>query len=384
LGVFRGARNNPSLWNNPGDTPATVQAKVDSCYNRGYGGVMFWHLGYDLAATSTSPQSLLNAIWAANTTSPNNGYPAVSITTHPAASTTVTQGCISGSLSVVTNKTCKDAIYQWYKNATNSNSGGTSLGSTGGAQTNTLTIPANLTAGPHYFYCVVKSGRSTATSNVAQVTAITAPNFTFNVNNGPSSVNPNQVYCSFYLENITGVVSAYSNYYQFAWYVNTEEGWLNLDNQWGYPPSSSTACLYFPGYINYVSCHTNGVLDIKCVATNPYTCQSYTSYTCISCPSCQFVNKSASASFAYPNPVDDVLFVDIDAAAGQFAPGVQRQAPTYDVRFYDGQGNLLRQQKARGGTVEFNVSNLPDGMYYLHIYDDAGSKPIMETIMVQH
>ena len=48
------------------------------------------------------------------------------------------------------------------------------------------------------------------------------------------------------------------------------------------------------------------------------------------------------------------------------------------------QGNLLLQQKARGGTIEFNVSNLPNGIYYLHIYDDAGSAPVMQQIMVEH
>ena len=96
--------------------------------------------------------------------------------------------------------------------------------------------------------------------------------------------------------------------------------------------------------------------------------------------------KSSASSYvtAYPNPVNVILTVDVDAAAGQFASGFGRQAPTFDVRLYDGQGNMLRQTTAKGGTVQFNVSNLLNGMYYLLIYDDAGSKPIMETIMVEH
>ena len=40
---------------------------------------------------------------------------------------------------------------------------------------------------------------------------------------------------------------------------------------------------------------------------------------------------------------------------------------TYDIRLYDGQGNLLRKTSAEDGMVQFNVSNLPDGNYYLHI-----------------
>ena len=58
--------------------------------------------------------------------------------------------------------------------------------------------------------------------------------------------------------------------------------------------------------------------------------------------------------------------------------------PICDVRLYDGQGNLLRQQKTKGGTVQFNVANLPDGIYYLHVYDVINGKPEMLQIMVEH
>jgi hypothetical protein len=57
---------------------------------------------------------------------------------------------------------------------------------------------------------------------------------------------------------------------------------------------------------------------------------------------------------------------------------------TYDVRLYDGQGNLLRNATNKGGTVQFNVSALPDGIYYLHIYDGINSTPEMQQIVVQH
>jgi hypothetical protein len=59
-------------------------------------------------------------------------------------------------------------------------------------------------------------------------------------------------------------------------------------------------------------------------------------------------------------------------------------AQDYDLRLYDGQGNLLRQQQIRGGAVQFNVQNLPDGIYYLHIYDGVNAKPEMQQIVVEH
>lgn len=56
---------------------------------------------------------------------------------------------------------------------------------------------------------------------------------------------------------------------------------------------------------------------------------------------------------------------------------------TYDIRLYDGQGNLLRQTSAKDGTVQFNVSNLPDGIYYLHIYDGVSANPEIHQVVVE-
>ena len=102
-----------------------------------------------------------------------NAIPAViSIRVHPEPAT-VTQGSISGFLSITATVTPSTTLhYQWYQNSTNSSTGGTSLGSAGGAQTNTLTIPTTLTAGGNYFYyCTVSaSGATSVTSNVARVT----------------------------------------------------------------------------------------------------------------------------------------------------------------------------------------------------------------------
>ena len=33
---------------------------------------------------------------------------------------------------------------------------------------------------------------------------------------------------------------------------------------------------------------------------------------------------------------------------------------------------------------QFNVSNLPNGIYYLHVYDDVNSNPEIQQIMVEH
>ena len=91
---------------------------------------------------------------------------------------------------------------------------------------------------------------------------------------------------------------------------------------------------------------------------------------------------------AYPNPVSDVLYVeiDVDMFLQLQPPQISGSAPTdvvFDVRLYDGQGNLLRQIFTKGNTEQFNVSNLPAGLYYLHVYDGISDKPEIKQIIVE-
>ena len=39
---------------------------------------------------------------------------------------------------------------------------------------------------------------------------------------------------------------------------------------------------------------------------------------------------------------------------------------------------------AKSGKVQFNVSNLPNGFYYLHIYENINEKPTIQQIIVKH
>ena len=99
--------------------------------------------------------------------------PVITIGTQP-ASATVTQGSISGSLSVAASVTQGATLsYQWYSNTTNSNTGGAMIN---GATAASYTIPTTLTAGAYYYYCVVGAtgGAASVTSNAATVT-VNAP-----------------------------------------------------------------------------------------------------------------------------------------------------------------------------------------------------------------
>lgn len=58
--------------------------------------------------------------------------------------------------------------------------------------------------------------------------------------------------------------------------------------------------------------------------------------------------------------------------------------PVYDIRLYNMQGTRLHQQQARFGKIEFNLSNLPNGIYFLHIYDGLHNMPDIHKIVVKH
>jgi hypothetical protein len=75
------------------------------------------------------------------------------------------------------NATRSDAgnlSYQWYRNTTNRNTGGTSLGTASGAQTNTYTPPTS-TVGTTYYYAIVTNTNNAATgTKTASTTSNTA------------------------------------------------------------------------------------------------------------------------------------------------------------------------------------------------------------------
>ena len=90
------------------------------------------------------------------------------------------------------------------------------------------------------------------------------------------------------------------------------------------------------------------------------------------------ISCSGGYSIVYPNPVSDVLSININASEIESPTGL-----SFDIRLYDALGNILRQQKPKDGTIEFNVANLPNGVYYLHIYDGVNEKPEMRQIVVE-
>jgi hypothetical protein len=98
----------------------------------------------------------------------DSSVPVITITKQPAEETNVTEGDISGSLTVTASVT-KDITlgYQWFSNNEDSNTGGNIIE---GAESAEFLIPDTITEGTYYYFCEVSAeGAVSVRSNVAVV-----------------------------------------------------------------------------------------------------------------------------------------------------------------------------------------------------------------------
>lgn len=93
------------------------------------------------------------------------------ITSQPLATVSV---CQNANYTLAATVTGSSLSYQWFSNTTNSNTGGTSMGSSRNAQTVALT-PDTSTPGTYYYYLVVTSGACSVTSAVSVITVLPQP-----------------------------------------------------------------------------------------------------------------------------------------------------------------------------------------------------------------
>lgn len=60
------------------------------------------------------------------------------------------------------------------------------------------------------------------------------------------------------------------------------------------------------------------------------------------------------------------------------------QQKQYDIRLFNLQGSLVRAVQSKGEQVSLDVSGLPGGNYFLHIYDGKSDKPLVQQIVIKH
>lgn len=89
----------------------------------------------------------------------------------------------------------------------------------------------------------------------------------------------------------------------------------------------------------------------------------------------------------YPSPASDVVIINFDSKSSEedsFTFAKTDQGKLYKVYLYSDKGNIVRQTTSDGSQIQFTVSNLPNGMYYLHIDNGSGETPEIQKVIVKH
>ena len=262
------------------------------------------------------------------------------------------------------------------------------------------------------------SGPSLLCRNTDNFTVTNPPaGFSWNVSSNLSIYSTN---------NNTASIEA-SNYY----YTHGSPGWVSIKNSSGVEVARKEVWVGYPDAQisgNYYVGPTGRFTSIYNPLSNPnafdwymdeysptgYSISSYGNYAdvyfyesdafrlqlsiCNVC-GCDTISKviqayvySPSSPPAYPNPVSDILNIEIDQqmidnakAKHQIAIGAKyTREPVFEFHLYNELGSQVRYAIAKSGIVQFNVSNLPNGLYYLHINDGLNNTPDKQIIWVKH
>jgi hypothetical protein len=87
------------------------------------------------------------------------------------------------------------------------------------------------------------------------------------------------------------------------------------------------------------------------------------------------LRKESSLFTVYPNPANDVLYIEIDR---------QTNSPACELNIYSLHGSKAFQTATNGNKAEINVSVLQNGIYFLHLHDISSGKQDIKKIMIKH
>lgn len=98
---------------------------------------------------------------------------------------------------------------------------------------------------------------------------------------------------------------------------------------------------------------------------------------------------TGSRSSVSPNPVDHTLYVNLSELMETEENSIvtARQAVpsnSYELRLFDSQGSLVRNLRMVERQMSINVSNLSNGIYFLHIYKSGITQPEVHKVIVSH
>ena len=164
-------------------------------------------------------------------------------------------------------------------------------------------------------------------------------------------------------------VNSGNSYYASS---NTYSGLPITGYEWAASPGSPSSKVYEYGSSANIYFYSENSYQVSARACNECGFGSW-----------QFLYVNVNnRSLVYPNPVSDMLHIDVSPVVNANTRGTNL---VFDIRLYNAMGSQLRQAGISSGALtQIDVSNLPNGNYYLHIYDGVSSTPDIHQIIVKH
>ena len=137
----------------------------------------------------------------------------ITISSQPSTSTqTVAKNAVPTNISITATSN-STVTYQWYSSTTQSNTGGTSLGSSNGATTNTYT-PVTTSTGTTYYYCLLSANGFTTKSSVSGAVIVNCANIAVQPSTTAQYLGLNTT-----ASNVSATASA-GQAFTYQWYQN--------------------------------------------------------------------------------------------------------------------------------------------------------------------
>lgn len=233
--------------------------------------------------------------------------------------------------------------YQWYKNTTNSNTGGTIIN---GATSQSYTPVASTSNGTDYFYVIVTDSNGSSASNTATVNTLLAPNTPL------VSVTNISNTCPSTTVNLTTLQPTSVNDQIYEWHTSASTP--NSGNIVSNPNAVSNAGTYYL----YSKNSSNGCYSLSSSAVN-VTINNCTTGTCTS-SGVNYVNLNSLYTGIIPNAPNTVLewWTTSNRIVGTKVvnPTNVTISGTYYAFFYDTAGNCYNTNNS---TASVFVSILP-------------------------
>ena len=239
-------------------------------------------------------------------------------------------------------------------------------------------------SGSHYYYVKFKSCWTGDNSNSTGLMHWLDPNgtnpMTLNFLKIPPNYTTQSVFKTIPVSQVENVYPLYSipNAINYKWewstsYSSNDIRILNLTQNCAqyaqvvaYKPFSQTGMAY--------TLYARPVLDsYGSTPTNPTFIYTF-----------QALNNRSYAT-AYPNPVSDVLYIKIEDEQDIISQSMTSDKSfmkEFNIRLYNGSGDLLRSEITKGEALQLNMSKYPTGYYYLHVHDNINKDAEAQKIVI--